>query len=198
MASRTATWHSPSGATLSSCLPIPPTVTPAVLAARRTARGRPLRSTVGRVLLGCVGASWLALFVGWLSLHWLILPHIEEWRRPIEARASRMLGAPSDRRDRGAFERLGAGARAARRPGPRRRAAGRAQPAARLRVAVAALAARARAALRAAADRRRERSTCGATRAAASASPGSTSAARTRAPTTTATPPTGSSSSTSS
>jgi uncharacterized protein (TIGR02099 family) len=34
------------------------------------------------------------LFVGWLSLHWLILPHIEEWRAPIEARASSMLGAP--------------------------------------------------------------------------------------------------------
>ena len=43
--------------------------------------------------LGLFGASWLALFVGWLSLHWLILPHIEEWRRPIEARASRLLGA---------------------------------------------------------------------------------------------------------
>ena len=34
------------------------------------------------------------LLVCWLSLHWLILPHIEEWRVPIEARASRMLGAP--------------------------------------------------------------------------------------------------------
>ena len=31
--------------------------------------------------------------MGWLSLHWLILPHIEEWRGPIEARASRLLGA---------------------------------------------------------------------------------------------------------
>ena len=48
---------------------------------------------MGRVLLGLFGASCLALFVGWLSLHWLILPHIEEWRGPIEARASRLLGA---------------------------------------------------------------------------------------------------------
>ena len=32
--------------------------------------------------------------VCWLSLHWLILPHIETWRVPVEARASRMLGAP--------------------------------------------------------------------------------------------------------
>ncbi|MEO5881206.1 MAG: YhdP family protein, partial [Caldimonas sp.] len=43
--------------------------------------------------MGLFGASCLALFVGWLSLHWLILPHIEEWRGPIEARASRLLGA---------------------------------------------------------------------------------------------------------
>jgi uncharacterized protein (TIGR02099 family) len=46
------------------------------------------------VLFGLVGAAWAVLFVGWLSLHWLILPHIEQWRVPIEAQASRMLGAP--------------------------------------------------------------------------------------------------------
>jgi uncharacterized protein (TIGR02099 family) len=56
-------------------------------------RFRPLR-ILARVLLGLVGAAWAVLFVGWLSLHWLILPHIEEWRVPIEAQASRMLGAP--------------------------------------------------------------------------------------------------------
>ena len=56
-------------------------------------RRRPLR-WIARVLLGLVGAAWTVLFVGWLSLHWLILPHIEEWRAPIEAQASRMLGAP--------------------------------------------------------------------------------------------------------
>lgn len=56
-------------------------------------RIRPLRF-LARVLLGLVGAAWAVLFVGWLSLHWLILPHIEEWRVPIEAQASRMLGAP--------------------------------------------------------------------------------------------------------
>ncbi|HWK83740.1 MAG TPA: hypothetical protein VNS61_08380, partial [Caldimonas sp.] len=49
---------------------------------------------MARVLLGLVGAAWAVLFVGWLSLHWLILPHIEQWRVPIEAQASRMLGAP--------------------------------------------------------------------------------------------------------
>ena len=56
-------------------------------------RRAPLR-IAARVLLGLFGASCLALFVGWLSLHWLILPHIEEWRVPIEAHASRLLGAP--------------------------------------------------------------------------------------------------------
>ena len=49
---------------------------------------------VARALLWGLGAVAAVLFVGWLSLHWLILPHIEEWRAPIEARASRMLGAP--------------------------------------------------------------------------------------------------------
>ena len=52
-----------------------------------------MRSTV-RALLWLLLAVWLVLFVGWLSLHWLILPHIEEWRPSIETRASRMLGAP--------------------------------------------------------------------------------------------------------
>ncbi len=60
--------------------------------ARASSRLRPLR-ILARVLLGLVGAAWAVLFVGWLSLHWLILPHIEEWRAPIEARASLMLGA---------------------------------------------------------------------------------------------------------
>jgi uncharacterized protein YhdP len=52
-----------------------------------------VRSTA-RALLWLLLAAWLVLFVGWLSLHWLILPHIEEWRPSIETRASRMLGAP--------------------------------------------------------------------------------------------------------
>jgi len=57
----------------------------------RRARWAPLRRT-GRALLWLLLACWLVLFVGWLSLHWLILPHIEEWRPSIEARASAMLG----------------------------------------------------------------------------------------------------------
>ena len=68
------------------------------------AAGPPLRTVDGarwpllrwtwRALLWLLLAVWLLLFVAWLSLHWLILPHIEEWRPQIEARASAMIGAP--------------------------------------------------------------------------------------------------------
>ena len=37
---------------------------------------------------------WGLLLLAWLTLHWLILPHIEQWRLPIELRASRALGVP--------------------------------------------------------------------------------------------------------
>jgi uncharacterized protein (TIGR02099 family) len=47
-----------------------------------------------RALLWLFLTAWLVLFVGWLSLHWLILPHIEDWRPQIEARASAVLGTP--------------------------------------------------------------------------------------------------------
>ena len=47
------------------------------------ARWAPLRWT-WRALLWLLLAAWLLLFFGWLSLHWLILPHIEEWRPQIE------------------------------------------------------------------------------------------------------------------
>jgi len=59
----------------------------------RSAGWAPLRLTA-RVLLWLLLTAWLVLFVGWLSLHWLILPHIEEWRPQVEERASAMLGAP--------------------------------------------------------------------------------------------------------
>jgi len=55
---------------------------------RRFAR---LRWTA-RALLWLLFVASATLFVGWLSLHWLILPHIEEWRPAIEARAGRMIG----------------------------------------------------------------------------------------------------------
>jgi uncharacterized protein (TIGR02099 family) len=47
---------------------------------------------VARWALGLAFATWSLLLVAWLSLHWFILPHIERWRAPIEARASHALG----------------------------------------------------------------------------------------------------------
>ena len=57
------------------------------------ARRRPLR-WASRALFGVVIGTWVVFLITWLSLHWLILPHIDEWREPIEARASALLGAP--------------------------------------------------------------------------------------------------------
>ncbi len=34
------------------------------------------------------------VLIGWLTLHWGILPHIQQWRGPIEQRASQALGVP--------------------------------------------------------------------------------------------------------
>lgn len=61
--------------------------------ARAAAVLRPLR-TVARLLLWLVIAAGALLAVAWLILHQAILPHIEQWRTPIEARASRALGMP--------------------------------------------------------------------------------------------------------
>ena len=36
--------------------------------------------------------AWFLLLAAWLALHWLILPNIEQWRTPIEERASAALG----------------------------------------------------------------------------------------------------------
>ena len=47
---------------------------------------------VARIALWLVLAAWSLLLVAWLSLHWFILPHIQQWRPQIEARASQALG----------------------------------------------------------------------------------------------------------
>ena len=54
-------------------------------------RRKPLRWLV-RFAFGLVVAAWSLMLIGWLSLHWFILPHIQQWRLPIEARASAALG----------------------------------------------------------------------------------------------------------
>ena len=47
-----------------------------------------------RLLVWPVLLLWTLLALAWLALHWLILPHIEEWRVPLEMRASAALGVP--------------------------------------------------------------------------------------------------------
>jgi len=49
---------------------------------------------VARALLGLVITAWSLLLIAWLTLHWGILPHIQQWREPIEQRASKALGVP--------------------------------------------------------------------------------------------------------
>src|ERR1051325_8626272 len=45
-------------------------------------------------LAGLVVLAWSLLLIAWLTLHWGILPHIQQWREPIEVRASKALGLP--------------------------------------------------------------------------------------------------------
>ncbi|HJV59845.1 MAG TPA: YhdP family protein, partial [Albitalea sp.] len=45
-------------------------------------------------LVGLVIAAWSLLLVAWLTLHWGILPHIQQWRPQIEQQASSALGVP--------------------------------------------------------------------------------------------------------
>ncbi len=44
--------------------------------------------------LGLVLAGWLVFGLAWGALHWLIVPRIDEFRRPLEGHASRVLGVP--------------------------------------------------------------------------------------------------------
>jgi uncharacterized protein (TIGR02099 family) len=50
---------------------------------------RALRYLVAGLLL-----VWCVLLAAWLTLYWVILPHIDEWRPRIEQLASRSLGVP--------------------------------------------------------------------------------------------------------
>jgi uncharacterized protein (TIGR02099 family) len=45
-----------------------------------------------RLGLGLIVAVWGLLLLAWLSLHWVILPHLEQWRGPLETQASKALG----------------------------------------------------------------------------------------------------------
>ena len=52
--------------------------------------------TAGRVLTIGILTLWGVFVAGWLALHWLILPHIDEWRPGIE-RLARMTPRPCPR-----------------------------------------------------------------------------------------------------
>ncbi len=47
-----------------------------------------------RIALGLLLAAWALVLVGWLTLQWLILPRLDEWRPRVEVLASRALGHP--------------------------------------------------------------------------------------------------------
>lgn len=47
-----------------------------------------------RAVLAVVITAWSLLLLGWLILHWGILPYIDAWRPDIESRASKALGIP--------------------------------------------------------------------------------------------------------
>ena len=69
------------------------TAVPTPTALPAFARWAPLR-WLARISVGLVIVSWSLLLVAWLALHWWILPHIQQWREPIETQASRVLGVP--------------------------------------------------------------------------------------------------------
>ena len=47
-----------------------------------------------RIALGLLSAVWLLALVAWGSLHWLILPRLDEWRPRVESLATQALGHP--------------------------------------------------------------------------------------------------------
>ena len=62
-----------------------------------TALRRPagwLARLAGRTALALVAGAWVLCLAAWLTLHWWILPRLDDWRPRIEAQASRALGQP--------------------------------------------------------------------------------------------------------
>ncbi len=53
-----------------------------------------LRRWVWRIALGLSLAGWAVALAAWVSLQWLILPRLDEWRPRVEALATRALGHP--------------------------------------------------------------------------------------------------------
>lgn len=51
-------------------------------------------TTVARWSLGLLLMAWIIFMAAWGSLHWIIVPRIDEFRPQLESRASRLLGVP--------------------------------------------------------------------------------------------------------
>jgi uncharacterized protein (TIGR02099 family) len=69
-----------------------PAIAPAAPFVER--RHHPVLRWLWRIAFGLLLGCWSLLLIAWLTLHWGILPRIEQWRPQIEARASRALGVP--------------------------------------------------------------------------------------------------------
>jgi uncharacterized protein (TIGR02099 family) len=71
---------------------IPPNVSAAFWQrAVSASRSAPLRG-LARLVFGLVIAAWMVLVAAWLALHWIILPHIQEWRVPMAERIGQAIG----------------------------------------------------------------------------------------------------------
>jgi len=69
-----------------------PAIAPAAPFVER--RRHPVLRWMWRIAFGMLLGGWSLLLIAWLTLHWGILPRIEQWRPQIEARASQVLGVP--------------------------------------------------------------------------------------------------------
>lgn len=74
-------------------MPLNPSETHAALPVRKAVWPAWPRRAVQTLLLLLV-MLWSLFLLGWLTLHWGILPHIDRWRPQIEERASQALGLP--------------------------------------------------------------------------------------------------------
>src|SRR3954470_14652833 len=72
--------------------PMPPVDAAALSQPAERSSWRPWLRVGMRLVVGFVVAAWSLLLLAWLALHWFILPHIQQWRAPIESRASAALG----------------------------------------------------------------------------------------------------------
>ncbi len=73
-------------------MPSVPANAPAAGFAER--RRHPALRWVWRIAFGLLIGGWSLLLLTWLTLHWGILPRIEQWRPQIESRVSQVLGVP--------------------------------------------------------------------------------------------------------